>query len=138
METMRFKSRADLLRVAAEKPGALAAQFLIAVRLALHGGPPSSTRDLLKVDVQRWAREHTGLTERRDQREIQTLMLIMAKLGEGEYAQAADVIAQRAKSLLQAKSAKGSWEKSQVIELLASGGGIVPQSEITLTGLGSA
>jgi hypothetical protein len=138
METMRFKSRADLMRVAAEEPGALAAQFLIAVRLALHGGPPSTTRDLLKVDVQRWAREHTGLTERRDQREIQTLMMVMAKVSDGEYAHAVDVIAQRAKSLLQAKSTKGSWEKSQVIELLASGGGIVPQSEITLTGLGNA
>ena len=100
--------------------------------------PPSSTRDLLKVDVQRWAREHAGLMERRDQREIQTLILIMAKLGGGEYAQVADAAAQRAQSLLQAKSAKGSWKKSQVIELLASGGGIVPQLEIALTGLGSA
>ena len=103
-----------------------------------HSNSSRNSRSSRSVNVQRWAREHTGLTERRDQREIQTLMMIMAKLGEGEYAQVADVVAQRAKSLLQAKNAKGSWEKSQVIELLASGGGIVPQSEITLTGLGSA
>ncbi len=55
-------------------------------------------------------------------------------LGEGEYARVGDGVAQRAQSLLQAKSAEGGWEKRQVIGLLASGGGIGPQSEITLTG----
>ena len=90
------------------------------------------------MEVQRWAREHTGLAERRDQQEIQTLILIMAKLGGEEYAQVADAAAQRARSLLQADSARGSWKKSQGILLLASGGGTVPQSEMALTGLGSA
>ena len=136
--TMRFKSRVGLLRNSVGEPGTMAALFLSVVRLALRTGPPSSTRNLLKEEVQRWAQEHSGLTERRDQLEIQTLILIMVKLGGGEYAPVADAAAQRAECLLQAKSAKGNWKKIQMIELLAAGGGIVPQSDSDLTGLGSA
>ena len=98
----------DLMTVAAEEPGALAALFLTAARFALRGGPPSSARDLLKGGVERWARGCAGLTERRDQREIRALMMVMAKLGDGEYALAADVVAQRAMRLLFAWCAKGS------------------------------
>lgn len=138
METLRFRTRADLVRLSAERPGALACQFLLAVRQALNAEPAKSSKDLWRTDVMRWSRDSTGLKEVRDQREIQTLMLILQKLNEDQVEQAADVIAQRAKSLLVAKTAKGSWEKSATIELLASSSGVVPQSEIALSGLGLA
>ena len=63
----------------------------------------------------------------------------LTKLEEqGECAPRADAIAKRAMSLLQARSPRGSEEKSQVIELPASGDDIVSQAEITLTELDHA
>jgi len=128
-ERMRPPTRADLMRVAAEEPGALAAQFLIAVWTALHGGPPLTARVLLKADVQRWAMEHTVLQEWADQKEFQTLEMDLKKLGEGEYARIATVVVQRAENLLQA---------NRMIRFLATGGGLVPHSEVALMGFGSA
>jgi len=61
----------------------------------------------------------------------------MQKLNQYKYAEAADVIAQRIKAVLSAKSAKGSWEKAQQIEVLATHGGpLATASELSLTGLG--
>jgi len=137
-ETLRFKTRADLIKLAAENPGALACQFLSAVRVALHEGPPTSTKDLNKVDVQRWARDSTGLKEMRDLREVQSLIMVLARINEDKLPDAVDAIAQRVKGILTAKSPKGSWEKAQVLELLASGPSVVPQTEIVLSGLGSS
>ena len=136
MDTLCFKMRDDLVRPSAEQPEALTAQFLIAVRLCLSVGTPASTKDLLKVDVARWAREHSGLAEKRDLREVQTLMAVLHQINSGRLPEAVDIISQRAKGILQAKAPKGSWEKAQVIELVMTGNGIVPQSEIALTGLG--
>ena len=137
LETMRFKRRADLIQLSVEQPGALAAQFLTAIKMALNDGPPASSRDLCRVDVSRWAKDHSTLKEVRDLREIQTLMLVMQRLNEDQVPQAMDVLAQRVKAILSAKHAKGTWEKAQLIELLSAGMGVLPQSEITLTGLGS-
>lgn len=139
METLRFKTRADLLRLAAERPGALAAQFVLAIRSPMNCDPPRSSKDLHKVDLLRWSRESTGLKELRDLREVQTLMVVLHRLSADEISGAADVIAQRVKSILAAKTTpKGSWERSQAIELLGGTGAIVPQAEINLTGLGAS
>ena len=138
METMKFKTRADLVKLAAERPGALACQFLIAVRAALNQDPPKSTKDLLKVDVVKWARDSTSLKEVRDLREMQTLMAVLARISDNRLPEAVDILAQRAKSILTAKAPKGSWEKSQVLELVASASSVVPQTEIALSGLGTS
>ena len=113
-------------------------QFLVAIRAAMNQDPPRDTKELLKTEMQRWGRDGTGLKELRDTREMQTLMLVLSRLCEDRVEEAVDVIAQRAKSILSAKSPKGSWEKSQVLELLAGAGSVVPQGEIALTGLGAA
>ena len=120
-----------------EDPGALACQFLLAVRAALSMGPATSSRDLNSVDVQRWARDHSSLKELRDSREVSTLMLILKNINEDKLPEAVDVIAQRVKAVLTAKAPKGTWEKAQALELLTSGAAIVPHGEITLTGLGA-
>lgn len=95
METLRFRTRADLVRLSAERPGALAYHFLLAVRQALNAEPAKSSKDLGRMDVMRWSRDATGLKEVRDQRDIQTLMLIQQKLNDDQVEPAADVIAQR-------------------------------------------
>ena len=137
MATMKFKSRADLLTFAAEHRGSLAAQFLVAVHNALSRGDPRDTRELKTTDVVRWASELTTLKDIRDQREVQTLALVMSKLNAGKLDEAADTLSQRIKAIMSAKAAKGTWEKSQLIELLpVSGGSLISAGELSLTGLG--
>lgn len=74
----------------------------------------------------------------RDFAEDQTLVMAQ-RLGAEQVSEAADIIAQRVKAILAAKAtAKRSWEKKQAIELLGGSGSVVPQSEITRTGVGQA
>ena len=82
--------------------------------------------------------DYSGLKEMRDLREVQTLLAFVQKLNEDLHEEAIDILAQRAKAILIAKSAKGSWEKGQVVELVSTGLAIIPQGEITLSGLGAA
>lgn len=61
MQTLKFKTRAALLRRSSEKPGALAAQFALATRAALNCEPATPTKHLRKVDMVRWSRDATLL-----------------------------------------------------------------------------
>lgn len=66
-------------------------------------------------------------------------MMVVHRLSAGEVSRAEDVVAQRVKGVLAAKTtAKGTWGRSQAIELLGGTGAIVPQAEINLTGLGAS
>lgn len=66
-------------------------------------------------------------------------MMVLRRLRADEVSAAADVIAQRVKSILAAKTtSKGSWERSQAVELLGGTGSIVLQAETNLTGLGAS
>ena len=40
----------------------------------------SNERQLYAVDLARWSRDHTGLKELRDLREVQTLSTVLAKI----------------------------------------------------------
>lgn len=109
-----LKTRADLLRLASEKPGALAAQFVLAIRAAMNCDQAASSTDFHGVDLMRWGGEGSGLKEVRDLRGVQALMMVLHGLSADEVVDATDVIAQRVKSILAAKTTnKGSWERSQ-------------------------
>jgi len=71
----------------------------------------------------------------RDVRKVQSPMKILARINQDKLRDAIDAIAQRVKSILTAKSPKGSWEKAQMLEVLASGPCIAPQTGIALSGL---
>lgn len=43
METLKFRTRTDLIRLSSERPGALACQFLLAVRQTLNAEPAQSS-----------------------------------------------------------------------------------------------
>ena len=136
---MRFKRRPDLIQFSAEQPGALGAQFLCAVSQAVMKGLPKDSHALRDVDVIRWASDFSGLKELRDQREVRTLSHVVARLNANNLQEAIDICSQRIKAICMAKAPKGSWEKAAAVELIPTGGAMVAtQSEIALTGLGSA
>ena len=138
MSVLKFKKRADLLEYAGKNPGALSAQFLLAVFERLNSTAATNEKQLYGMDVHKWARDHSGLKELRDLRECQTLALIIQKLGRDQLPQAMDVACQRIKSVTLAKSPKGSWEQSAKVELLPmTETAIALPSEISLAGLPS-
>ena len=117
-------------------PGALGAQFVLAVMDRMSLGQPRNEKELYRVDHERWSRDYSGLKELRDMREVQTLSAILKRLGAGRIAEASDIIAQRIKSILLAKAKGGNWDKAAILELIS------PQdcqvhlaSEIALVGL---
>jgi hypothetical protein len=119
-------------------PGALAAQFILAVMEKMNLGAPQNERELYKVDVERWCRDYANLKEVRDQREVATLTAILKRLGSDRIPEAADIIAQRIKSVLLAKGKNGSWDKSGIIELISpQDSQVTLASEFALTGLPS-
>ena len=60
-----------------------------------------------------WAQAHSGLTELRDQREVQTLALVMDLINAQDLATAMDVLAQRIIAIQQAKAKGGSCTESE-------------------------
>ena len=136
MSVLKFRKRADLLEFAQKYPGALAAQFALAVHERLHSELARDERALYRVDFGRWARELTALKEGRDVREVHTLAMAMQNITRGQTPQALDILAQRVKAIMIAKSAKGSWDKASALELLPmSEAGVALGSEIALAGL---
>ena len=138
MQILKFKRRADLLEFSQKFPGALAAQFVVAAVERLENASATNERQLYRADLARWARDYAQLKEVRDQREVQTLCAAMQRITRDEVPQALDLMSQRIKSILLAKSSKGSWEKAQNIELLAiPEASVALGSEISLAGLPS-
>ena len=136
LQVLKFKTRADLVAFSQKHPGALGAQFLIAVREKLMRGHPTHTKQLRDVDVSTWAARETGLKELRDLREVQTLSLILGHINSDRLPHAVDAISQRVKSILMAKAPKGSWEKSAAVELLPGAEtALALPTEIALVGL---
>ena len=136
MATVKFRKRAELVEYTERNPGAMAAQFLLAVFEKVHSTPAKNERQLYGLDVSKWAKELTTLTEKRNQREVQSLALVLQKMGGDAIPEAMDVAVQRSKSILIAKGPKGSWEKGASLELLPSAdGGVTLPSEVALAGV---
>ena len=121
MSAVKFKQRGDLLAFASTHPGALTGYFLGMLRRRLSSGRITHTRQLREVAVSTWAREHSGLTEVRDQREAQTLAAVMDCVNNREMAQAMDIMTQRITALQKAKAKGGSWDKAGNLELVMGG-----------------
>ena len=84
----------------------------------------------------RRARDLSGLNEIRDLREVQTLARVLTKLCHDRLGEAVDTIAMRVKSILLARSSKGSWDKAQHLEILpAAETNMSSAHEIALAGL---
>ena len=136
MSLLKFRKRADLIEFSQKYPGALAAQFALAVHEKLHAETARNEKSLYGLDLGRWARELSQLKEIRDIREVQTLALAMGKIQKGLVPQALDILSQRVKAILVAKSGKGTWDKAAALELLPMTEGTVAlSSEIALAGL---
>lgn len=120
LEGQKFKKSGDLVSFAASNPGALSAYFLSAVYAKLCSGQVTRRRHLKDVSVASWAARHTGLTETRDLREVQSIALAMDHINRQEVASAMDVLAQRVLSIQAAKTKGGSWERAERMELLPS------------------
>ena len=95
VEAHKFKKRRDVVQFAANNPGALSGYFLAPVFSRLCKGVFRQQGDLQTVSVSAWAAQHSGLTDIRDLREIQTLAYAMDSVNRGELAQAMDVLSQR-------------------------------------------
>ena len=75
-------------------------------------------KDLYAVEAGIWSSTATGLQEVRDQREVAVLSRVLALLNQRKIVEAADVAVQRAREVLAAKRAGGSWEKAELLSLL--------------------
>jgi len=118
LSTVKFKQRGDLLTFAASFPGALAGFFLSMVHRRLSAGRISQSKMLRSVSVQTWAREHSGLTEVRDQREVLTLATVMDLIDGDQCEEAMDVLTQRICGIQKAKAKGGCLEKAGDLELV--------------------
>ena len=122
LEGKRFKKRGDLLRFAAERPGALGGYFLAGVFSRLSKGPLRRSRQLREASVAQWAAQYTGLTETRDLREVATVAAALDHINRSELAQAVDLLSQRVVAIQAAKRKGGSWDKAESLELLPTSG----------------
>ena len=117
IEADKFKTKGDVMKLAAEYPGALAAWWLAAIHNRLTKGQQLNNTKQLR----------TGLTELRDLREVQTLGLAMDCINRDQLAQALDVMAQRVTAIQAAKRKGGSWDKAETVELLpGTGSAVIP------------
>ena len=127
VSTRKFKARGDLCSYAEKNPGALSGHFLITIFERLYNHIPADTRELRRASVVSWAQKYGGLSEVRDQREVQTLAYCMDSLQRKEIEIVVDVMAKHIIAIQQAKSKGGSWEKAQKLELVApDGAGAMP------------
>ena len=88
LETEKFKAKGDLLAFAAKHPGALSGYFLAMVHHKLSHGRLTDTKQLRQASVTTWAAAHSGLTELRDQSEVQTLALVIDLINAQDLATA--------------------------------------------------
>lgn len=131
LETVRFKRRGELLAYAATHPGALTGGFLAAVHQRCGLGAVRESKQLRNVSVRTWAAREAGVNELRDQREVATLAAILDHVNLGEIEQALDVLVQRIQSIQLAKQKGSSWEKSERIELIATGAACLAPAGVT-------
>eukprot|EP00974_Lingulodinium_polyedra_P027854 2690793-Lingulodinium_polyedra.AAC.1 len=85
-------------------------------------GVVTRTSQLRDVSVSTWSSGHTGLTELRDQREVQTLAAAMDAMNSRELSRAMDILACRIGAIQKAKEKGSSWEKAERIELVTGSG----------------
>jgi hypothetical protein len=119
LESQKFNAKGDLLAFASRHPGALSGFFLSMCHRKLSHGRVQDSRELRTVSVSGWAQQFAGLTELRDQKEVQHLALCMDLINGRDLEQAMDLLAQRISAVQMAKRKGGSWEKAENIELLA-------------------
>lgn len=133
LERQKFKKRGDLVAYAARHPGALTGYFLSACYSKLSKGMPTKRGDLTNTSLAAWASTHTGLTEMRDLREVQTLAMAMDYIKSSEVERAMDVLSQRVMAIQAAKKKGGNWERAEALELLpGTGSGLVPGAMLSL------
>ena len=121
LDSVKFKKKGDLQVFAAKHPGALSAYFLAAVRMKMMKGVVTRSGQLRDINVSTWAGTHSGLTELRDLREVQTLAAAMDAINSRELSRAMDILACRIGAIQKAKEKGSSWEKAERIELIAGG-----------------
>jgi len=122
LETEKFKAHGDVLGFASKHPGAFSGFFLAMIHQKVSQGQLSQTKQLARVPLTQWAAASTGLTELRDQREVQTLALAMELISRRELASVMDVLAMRIQAIQSAKAKNGSWEKASKAELIMQAG----------------
>ena len=125
--------RSDLVAFAAKHPGALTGHFLSACYSKLSRGVPNRRSDLNDTSLATWAATHTGLTELRDLREVQTIAMAMDHIKASSVERAMDVLSQRVLAIQMAKKKGSSWERAEALELLPTTGcGLVPGGMLSL------
>ena len=122
VDTMKFKAHGDVLSFASKHPGALSGFFLSMCHQKISQGTVHESKQLARVPMTVWAQQHSGLSELRDLREVQTLALAMELISRKELAQAMDVLAMRIQAIQAAKGKGGSWEKASRAELIMQSG----------------
>ena len=95
LETRKWRARGDLLSFAARHPGALSGYFLAMVHQKLSHGMVRQRSDLNRVSVSQWASQHSGLSEMRDLREVQTIAAAMDLVNVGTLAECMDTLGRR-------------------------------------------
>ena len=116
--TLRFKRRSDLLKFHYERPGALAAHFLMQVRQRMGRAPPKDSGELVHTDVAGWVSLHSERKDVRDQKEVAFLGRVLQDMAMDRLPQLADVVAMRIREIRAAKKEGGTWEKANVVSLL--------------------
>lgn len=133
VEQLRFKKKGDLVAFAAKHPGALTAHFLASVFSRLSKGTVTRSSQLREASVTAWAHSHSGLTEPRDLKEIQTLAEVLDNVNRKEIARAMDTLCQRIIAIQAARAKGGSWEKAEALELINTQRSLASSSMLALT-----
>ena len=125
IDATKFKDRATLMTFCQRHPGALTAHFLGQVRQKVKGasGVLTQSKHLRDVDMVSWLQAGgSGVTEKRDLREVLTLATVVDLVNKDNVAQALDVIVMRVQAIQKAKSKGGDWEKASKLELISEPG----------------
>lgn len=133
VDQLKFKKKGDLVAFAAKHPGALTAHFLASVYNRLSKGTISRSSQLRDPSVAAWAQIHSGLTEPRDLKEVQTLGEVLDHVNRREIARAMDVLCQRIIAIQAARGKGGSWEKAEALELVNTQKALASSSMLALT-----
>jgi len=134
VESRRCETKADVHQIASKYPGALAAYWLAAIYSKVtRGESVRSTKDLRRTNAFAWSTTFSGLSDLRDQREVQTLCLAIDHVNKDQMAEALDTMAQRVVAIQAAKRKGGTWEKAEAAELLpGTGSAVVPGGMLSL------
>jgi hypothetical protein len=135
LNSVKFKKRGDILVMAAQHEGALAAGLLAEVRSRQKGagGVVTKSGQLRDVSMFEWARtaKH-GVTDPNALRELLHIGAAMHYVNRRKLPQLMDLMTQRVHSIQKSASAGGKQEEARKLELWPNEGGLTAPSGMAL------